>query len=911
MRITSGGNVGIRTTNPGAMLQLGTAGATLGTMRMTGNTSGYLQIQPAAAAGSWTMTLPPDAGTSGYVLRTDGNGVTSWVAQSGGGGSPSGTAGAVQFTDGTSFSSNVSNFFWDNTNAALGIGSNNPNGNFSKLFVDTTGMVNAIYGRSSLSYGVKGETASAFAGVFGVSTGTGAGVQGASTSGYSGYFRHNVNDGSNTLPTLVVRQATSQTSDTMQIQNSVGTALVRADASGNLSLGSAAPVSKLYIGSAPTASANYGLVNLGSDPFDGSTAGYFGTSSSSSSSGTYLAINAASGYGGDFANFQQAGASRFRITSNGSITANLGSAQFNYATVLTSATIGGANANENLLALTYGSSDTSVIKNTFTPANDSYAGMSFYNRRTGYTDTKVAAIRGVITDITAGAYKGALTFMTADNAAPAERMRIDRSGNVGIGTTSPLAKLHVVGSVEIDNGPLSIGGSSNSTNYQAEFINDTGDRLFVGMGGSNSGAPWQSTGFIRVNANQPLLFATNYTERMRISAAGNVGIGTTSPNTALDINGAFNARAMAAPAVSPSAQGRIYFDSTSNKFRVSEHGGSYVDLVGSGGISGLTAGRVPFASSATAITDDSNLFWDNTNKRLGIGTSSPTDPLHVQGWGYVSGGFTAGMRVYANNTYTASDPTFTFYNDSDTGFTQISSATNTASIVTGGVERIRVSSSGNVGIGVASPAARLDVTDSSTTTSAIIVPRAGNFTGTNVDGMVRYNTTSTLFEFRQNGSWVNYTTVSDGRLKTNIEPVTNGLDIINQLNPVFYDWDRNNPKASSFEDKHQVGFIAQEVEKVLPEVVNKGADGYRSLEYGKMIAVVVDAVKSLYKRILGIEERQATQERELAFVKASKADKMEVNAKLLKLEAESAAKDKEISALKARLEKIEKALNSK
>jgi hypothetical protein len=134
-------------------------------------------------------------------------------------------------------------------------------------------------------------------------------------------------------------------------------------------------------------------------------------------------------------------------------------------------------------------------------------------------------------------------------------------------------------------------------------------------------------------------------------------------------------------------------------------------------------------------------------------------------------------------------------------------------------------------VGTTSPAAKLDVADTGTTTSAIIVPRAGNFTGTTVNGMIRYNTTSTLFEFYQNGAWVNYTTVSDGRLKTNVEPVTQGHDIVNQLNPVFYDWDRSNPKATSFEDKHQVGFIAQEVEKVLPEVVNKGEDGYRSLEY--------------------------------------------------------------------------------
>lgn len=205
------------------------------------------------------------------------------------------------------------------------------------------------------------------------------------------------------------------------------------------------------------------------------------------------------------------------------------------------------------------------------------------------------------------------------------------------------------------------------------------------------------------------------------------------------------------------------------------------------------------------------------------------------------------------------------------------------------------SSGTNVGVGTTSPAARLDVADTNTTTSAIIVPRAGNFTGTNVDGMVRYNTASTLFEFRQNGVWVNYTTVSDGRLKTNVEPVTDGLSIVNQLNPVFYDWDRSNPKATSFEDRHQVGFIAQEVEKVLPEVVNKGEDSYSSLEYGKIVSVVVAAVKELYLKVLGQDQKIQAQDRAIASVNA-------------RLEAENTVKDKEIADLKAQVAQQEKEL---
>lgn len=61
--------------------------------------------------------------------------------------------------------------------------------------------------------------------------------------------------------------------------------------------------------------------------------------------------------------------------------------------------------------------------------------------------------------------------------------------------------------------------------------------------------------------------------------AGNVGMGTGNPNTRLDINGAFSVRGIGAPALSVAGQGRIYFDSTANKFKVSENGGPYYNLI--------------------------------------------------------------------------------------------------------------------------------------------------------------------------------------------------------------------------------------------------------------------------------------------------------------------------------------------
>lgn len=61
-------------------LTLGTIGATAGELLLSGSSSGRVTINAAAAAGTWTLTLPTNDGANGQVLTTDGNGVTSWVA---------------------------------------------------------------------------------------------------------------------------------------------------------------------------------------------------------------------------------------------------------------------------------------------------------------------------------------------------------------------------------------------------------------------------------------------------------------------------------------------------------------------------------------------------------------------------------------------------------------------------------------------------------------------------------------------------------------------------------------------------------------------------------------------------------------------------------------------------------------
>ena len=63
----------------------GATGITQPADNLVGSSSGTVTVQPAAAAGTWTFTLPTNAGSSGYVLQTDGAGVTTWAALTGGG----------------------------------------------------------------------------------------------------------------------------------------------------------------------------------------------------------------------------------------------------------------------------------------------------------------------------------------------------------------------------------------------------------------------------------------------------------------------------------------------------------------------------------------------------------------------------------------------------------------------------------------------------------------------------------------------------------------------------------------------------------------------------------------------------------------------------------------------------------
>jgi hypothetical protein len=163
------------------------------------------------------------------------------------------------------------------------------------------------------------------------------------------------------------------------------------------------------------------------------------------------------------------------------------------------------------------------------PTNASYAQLV----QIGATETRIsAAIQGT------GTYTP-LTFYTGGS----ERVRVDTSGNVGIGTASPSGNLQV-----------------SAANTRVRFSNTAGTATTL-LFGADSGST-----FLGAETNAPVYFITNNTERMRIDASGNVGIGTTSFGASSQVVLAI-ANATAVPTGNPTGGGVLYVEAGALKYR--------------------------------------------------------------------------------------------------------------------------------------------------------------------------------------------------------------------------------------------------------------------------------------------------------------------------------------------------------
>ncbi len=286
--------------------------------------------------------------------------------------------------------------------------------------------------------------------------------------------------------------------------------------------------------------------------------------------------------------------------------------------------------------------------------------------------------------------------------------------------------------------------------------------------------------------------------------------------------------------------------------------------------------------------------------QTGIGTTTPAVKLHVKSNGSIfrlEGTDHAYMEWYPQGASTrfgwigypsASAIDLTFASQYATGSLVFN--TNSA-------ERIRINASGNVGIGNSAPATTLTVGNGTGTIPGEITlfPTTATFEGgqinikkslvgstadwiidqygsTAADARLRIFSNSELngMVIKENGyigMGNNAPTVrlqvtgdiiansiagsSDQRFKTNIFPIANPLQKVLQLRGVTFDWKTKDFPSRMFSANRAVGFIAQEVEQVLPEVVQTESttEGYKSVQYDKVVALLVEAIKEQQKQI--------------------------------------------------------------
>lgn len=91
----------------------------------------------------------------------------------------------------------------------------------------------------------------------------------------------------------------------------------------------------------------------------------------------------------------------------------------------------------------------------------------------------------------------------------------------------------------------------------------------------------------------------------------------------------------------------------------------------------------------------------------------------------------------------------------------------------------------------------------------------------------------------------NFNSTSDARLKDNIETINNAIDKVSQLRGVSYDKD----------GRRQIGVIAQETELVIPEVVTTNDDGFKTVAYGNIVGLLIEAVKDLQIQVDALKEQ--------------------------------------------------------
>ena len=501
----------------------------------------------------------------------------------------------------------------------------------------------------------------------------------------------------------------------------------------------------------------------------------------------------------------------------------------------------------------------SIYGNT---GNSSYATMQLYNPSTGYS---------TFNNQSYGYYF---------NTSGGTKLTILNNGNVGIGTTSPSAKLDVVGKVKASG--LDIDGTGNADTtfitytrtdltQPASIIYDgTGgfkfnangliysftDNTGLGIGTSSPDSKLQISGSgtqrLRVTSTDganadlscdgvssmtlgspngiPIRFVTSNAERMRITSSGNVGIGTTAPNRDLVVSDATNAhlKILSYTAV---AEAQLTFATISSN-TLYEKSAIIASGSGSWGRHNMHFCVNNAASSANVTLSDSRMMIDYATGNVGIGTTSPDTKLHIV--------------------------------DNDCYITLEDNNTNSPTYYQSGVifreNRSKIQFRNDPGFqGFVISAGVSSYTD------RLYLKEFNGYLG--IGTSPSYQLQLSLNSAAKPSS-IYWTTTSDERVKTNIRQYEKSLEHVVQLNPKLYDY--NGKAGFDPNSVDNIGFIAQDIVDIFPEAVKtykakleetdeKETELY-NIDFQAITFAMINSIKELNNKIEQLETRIQTLE---------------------------------------------------
>lgn len=292
-----------------------------------------------------------------------------------------------------------------------------------------------------------------------------------------------------------------------------------------------------------------------------------------------------------------------------------------------------------------------------------------------------------------------------------------------------------------------------------------------------------------------------------LAVDGNVGIGLTTPNRKLYITETVDGLSYALKLDNPHST--LATTGTGILFSVGGAGSNNLDIDRGKGALVYTndntwnRGTFHFLQNSGANSDNPTLadavMTIKNNGNVGVGASDPQDALEVKGVIRIDNGTGGGGNLrYAEGGTLRWALLYRPWASHKLGFYDEQGSRWTLALEQG---------TGEVGIGTDSPNYTLDVR-----------------------GTIGNNTT--LYH-------------SDRRWKKNIEPLECALNTVSQLAGISYEWRRNEYREMQFPAGRHLGLIAQDVEKIVPELVHTGDDGYKAIEYAKLTALLVEAVKDL------------------------------------------------------------------